>query len=71
MKIYDFTLPELNYFREYCNFTADELTLFDYRAAHYPLEQCAELMNVSVATVKRISGRVNKKVKRVSKGAPD
>lgn len=21
MKIYDFTVPELNYFREYCNFT--------------------------------------------------
>ncbi len=71
MKIYEFTLPELNYFREYCNFTPDELTLFNYRAAHYPLEQCAELMNVSVATVKRISGRVNKKVKRVSKGVSE
>ena len=65
MKIYDFTLPELNYFREYCNFTADELTLFDCRAANYSLEQCAELMSVSVATVKRISIRVNNKIMRV------
>lgn len=65
MKIYDFTLPELNYFREYCNFTPDELTLFNYRAANHSLEQCAELMNVSVATVKRISGRVNNKIMRV------
>lgn len=65
MKIYDFTLPELNYFREYCNFTVDELTLFDYRSKNYSLEQCAEFMNVSVATVKRISGRVNNKIMRV------
>lgn len=32
MKIYDFTLPELEYFRQTCNFTPDERTLFDYRS---------------------------------------
>lgn len=66
MKVYDFTVPELNYFREYCNFTEDERTLFDYRSKNIPLEQCAELMNISVSTVKRLSGKVNAKIIRVS-----
>ena len=65
MKIYDFTIPELNYFREYCNFTSDERTLFEYRARNIPLEQCAELMNVSVSTIKRLSRKVNNKIIRV------
>lgn len=65
MKIYDFTQPELEYFRRTCNFTPDERTLFEYRSREYPLERCAELMNVSVATVKRLSRRVNSKIIRV------
>lgn len=65
MKVYDFTVPELNYFRTYCNFTDDERTLFEYRAKNYPLEQCAEMMNVSVSTVKRLSRKVNSKIIRV------
>ena len=32
MKVYEFTVPELEYFRTYCNFTRDERTLFDYRS---------------------------------------
>ena len=65
MKIYEFTLPELEYFRSMCNFTKDERTLFDRRSEGCSLEQCAEIMNVSVATVKRISSRVNNKIMRV------
>ncbi|SCH63985.1 Uncharacterised protein [uncultured Blautia sp.] len=65
MKVYDFTVPELNYFRTYCNFTKDESTLFEYRAKGVPLEQCAELMNVSVSTIKRLSRKVNNKIIRV------
>ena len=48
--MYDFTVPELNYFRTYCNFTEDERTLFEYRSKNIPLEQCAELMNVSAVS---------------------
>ena len=55
MKVYDFTVPELNYFRTYCNFTNDERQLFELRAQNMPLEQCAEQMNVSVSTAKRLS----------------
>lgn len=65
MKVYDFTVPELNYFRTYCNFTKDESTLFEYRARNIPLEQCAELMSVSVSTVKRLSRKVNAKIIKV------
>lgn len=64
MKIYDFTVPELDYFRQNCNFTLEELTLFEYRAKNIPLETCAEIMNVSMSTVKRISRRINNKIIR-------
>ena len=32
MKIRDFTTPELNRFRELCNFTDDEMRYFNLRA---------------------------------------
>ena len=54
MKIYDFTIPELNYLRENCNFTNEEQMLFDYRAKNIPLESISEIMNISVSTAKRI-----------------
>lgn len=65
MKIYDFTVPELEYFRAQCNFTPEERELFDMRSLNIPLEQCAENMNVSVSTAKRISKKVNSKIIRV------
>lgn len=65
MKVYDFTVPELEYFRNFCNFTKDDRELFELRKQNIPLEQCAEVMNVSVSTVKRISRRVNNKIIRV------
>jgi hypothetical protein len=65
LKIYDFTVPELNYFRDYCNFTEEERILFEYRAKNIPLETCAEIMNVSLSTAKRISKRINNKIIKV------
>ena len=65
MKIYSFTRPELDYFELECNFTSDELKLFRLRAKAMRLEDCAEEMNVSVSTVKRLSRRVNDKIERV------
>lgn len=65
MKVYEFTVPELEYFRAYCNFTRDERTLFDYRSRNISLEKCAELMNISVSTAKRISRNVNTKIIKV------
>lgn len=65
MIICDFTAPELEKFRVQCNFTAEERQLFDMRSKKIPLEQCAENMNVSVSTIKRISKKVNSKIARV------
>ena len=66
MNVYDFTVPELDYFRNVCNFTEPERELFELRAKCVPLEQCAEQMNMSVSTAKRISRRVNRKILKVS-----
>lgn len=65
MKIYDFTVPELNYFREYCNFTEEERMLFDYRSKNIPLETCAEIMNVSLSTIKRMNKKIQNKIMKV------
>lgn len=65
MKVYDFTVFELDFFRKYCNFTPEERRLFELRAQNILLERCAEMMNVSVSTVKRMSQRINKKIIRV------
>lgn len=65
MKVYDFTVPQLAYYEEFCNFSPQESALFELRAQNIPLERCAEMMNVSVSTVKRMSRRVNSKIIRV------
>jgi DNA-directed RNA polymerase specialized sigma24 family protein len=57
-------MPEADYLEAVCNFTKDEQTLFELRLKDLPLEECAEIMNISVPTVKRISQRVNAKISR-------
>lgn len=42
MKVYDFTVPQLAYYEEFCNFSPQESALFDLRKKGVPLEQCAE-----------------------------
>ena len=64
MQIRDFTQSEADYLQAVCNFTKDENTLFELRLQDVPLEDCAERMNISVPTVKRISQRVNKKIEK-------
>jgi DNA-directed RNA polymerase specialized sigma24 family protein len=64
LQIRDLTLSEADYLQAVCNFTKDENTLFELRLQDCTLEECAERMNISVPTVKRISQRVNKKIER-------
>lgn len=64
MQIRDLTRSEADYLQIVCNFTKDENTLFELRLSEISLEDCAERMNISVPTVKRISQRVNKKIER-------
>ena len=65
MKICDFVNSELEHIRSEANFTKDERLLFELRAEDIPLEQCAEIMNLSVSAVKQKSQKVNSKIKRV------
>ncbi len=45
--------------------TAQELTFFDLRNGECCLEECAELINISVSTVKRINKKMKEKIIRI------
>lgn len=65
MVVSDFTVPELNRLREQCNFVGMESRVFELRSKGNTLEEIAEILNVSVTHIGRISQKVNKKIKRV------
>ena len=65
MKIKVFTKPELDFFRENCNFVGVERDIFELRSQGVPLEEIAEQVNMSVDGVKKASRRVNKKIIKV------
>jgi DNA-binding CsgD family transcriptional regulator len=62
VKVSQFTKRELYHFQAFCNFTPDEEKLFQLRSAGKTLEECAEFMNVSDSTAKRIQKRVTRKI---------
>ena len=63
--IYDFTIPELNYLREQCNFSDEELEYFNLRAKHYSNLQIAIAMNVSEGKVSKLAKSVKTKILKV------
>lgn len=65
LKIPDFTKREIDYIIENANFTRQEKELFLLRNDEHSLENCAELMNVSVSTIYRISSKMKKKIIKV------
>ena len=65
MKIRDFTVPELNKFRELCNFTDDELQYFNLRSRDKSNVEISLAMNVSEAQVSKLARRVKNKMIRV------
>ena len=65
MKIRDFTIPELNKFRELCNFTDDELTYFNLRARDKSNVQIALEMSISEPQVSKLAKRVKLKILRI------
>ena len=65
MKIRDFTKPELDKFRELCNFTQDEMTYFNLRGQDKSNIQIAFEMNISEAQVSKLAKRVKSKIIRV------
>lgn len=65
MKIYDFTVPELEMFRELCNFTPDELEYFNLRSKYKSNVEISLIMNVSESQVSKLAKRVKSKILRV------
>ena len=65
MKIRDFTKPELDRFRELCNFTIDEMIYFNLRAKDKSNVEIAMEMNVSEPQVSKLAKRVKSKMIRV------
>lgn len=65
MKIRDFTVPELDRFRELCNFTSDELEYFNLRAKDKSNVEISLAMNISTAQVSKLAKRVKSKMIRI------
>lgn len=65
MKICDFTKPELDKFREECNFTEIESKCFELKAKDCSNVELAMKLNVSESTVSVTMRRVRTKITRV------
>lgn len=65
MTISNFTKPELDYFRDNCNFVNLESDVFEMRASGYTLEYIAEQLHISADYVRKLSQRVNRKIIKV------
>ena len=65
MVVSDFTVPELNYLRDNCNFVGNEIKVFEMRSKGIPLEEIADMINMTADSIRKVSVRVNKKIERV------
>jgi len=65
MVISEFTKPELDYFRDNCNFVGDEVYLFEARSKGISLEQIAEDLNMAPSSARALSCKVNKKINKI------
>ena len=65
MIISDFTEIELDHLRDKCNFVYNEASVFELRSHGLSLEEIAEILNMSVDGVKKISRKVNRKIVKV------
>ena len=65
MHINDFVEWELDKLRKECNFDEEQLEFFNYRAKNIPIEQIAELMDISVGKANKLSRKVKDKIIKV------
>ena len=66
MKLCDFTVPELNHYRELCNFTDDEMAVFNLKAKGKSIVQISMELNISESQVSKLTSKINKKMVRIS-----
>ena len=65
LKLSNFTIPELEYFRKMCNFTELERKYFNLRSKDYSNVQIALALHISESTVSNLAKRVKSKIYRV------
>ena len=65
LHINDFTEPELQYFRDMCNFSDEELVCFNLRAKNKSIVEIALLMHCSEPKISKLIKRVKTKIKKV------
>ena len=65
MKIYELTKPELDMFRDMCNFTPDELIFFDQKAKYRTNLQISLDNHWSDSKTVALSRSVRKKIQRI------
>ena len=65
MKISTFTKPELDMFREKCNFTDQERKCFELKAKDYTNTQLSMKLNISESTVSVTMKRVRAKIYKI------
>lgn len=61
----EFTEPECEYFRSQCNFTEEELKVFNLRVKDNSRVSIAIALNMSVATVDRRIKSIKRKIFKV------
>ena len=61
----EFTEPECQRFRALCNFTPDELSVFNLRVKAKSRVEISIALNMSVATVDRRIHNIKKKIHKV------
>lgn len=62
MIISKFTTPELDYFREHCNFIGEEIEVFELRSQGASLHDISFTLDKTLDSVKKISQHINKKI---------
>lgn len=65
MKIPDFTKTELDYIIKMANLTKREEELLWLRNNEHSLEECAEIMDYSISTIKRLNIRLKNKILKI------
>ena len=67
LKIPDFTKPEIDFIKANANFTEREEILFDLKNRKNPpsIEECAEIMEMSVSTVSRTTKSIKRKILKI------
>ena len=65
IQIRDFTVPELDKFRELCNFTPQERIYFELKAKDKSNIEISFEMNISTAQVSKLAKRVRNKIVKI------